>query len=133
MKKLAPFDLEKALEGAEVVTRDGRPVTNLTLFEVAEPGDYCLTGILDGKMDQWTRHGSYYRYSPALNTQQDYNADLFMPVQPLVAEGWVNVYADGKKVWFGAICTSEEDANTLRKECNASRVWVRTIHIKEEI
>jgi hypothetical protein len=31
--KLEKFDLEKAINGAKVVTRDGREVTQLTKFE----------------------------------------------------------------------------------------------------
>ena len=33
---MKPFDLEKALNGAPVITRDGREVTQLHLFDVAE-------------------------------------------------------------------------------------------------
>ena len=45
---MKPFDLEKALAGAPVVTRDGREVTQLHLFDLKEHG-YPLHGVINGK------------------------------------------------------------------------------------
>lgn len=46
MKK--PFDLQAALNGAEVVTRDGRMVTQLTLFDVSDD-ENPLRGLVHEK------------------------------------------------------------------------------------
>ena len=47
---MKPFDLEKALNGAPVITRDGREVTQLHLFDVAEK-DFPLYGVIHDKVD----------------------------------------------------------------------------------
>ncbi len=67
MKKL-PFDLEKALAGKKVVTRDGREVTELHLFNNTK-SMYQLLGCLDGMLDSWTDAGCSGR---------DSTSDLFM-------------------------------------------------------
>ena len=53
---MKPFDLERALAGDPVVTRDGRPVTQLTLFEETDT-DYCLYGVAGGTLLNWRKTG----------------------------------------------------------------------------
>ena len=48
MKKLIPFDLEKAKNGARVVTRCGYPV-RMSDFNVKDQYGYTLIGIIDIK------------------------------------------------------------------------------------
>lgn len=72
--KTIPFDLEKALAGAKVVTRDGRIITGLHLFQnVADR--YPLYGVIDGKIHGWTPSGRFAGDS-------DFIADLFLAVEP---------------------------------------------------
>lgn len=51
------FDLEKALAGEKVVTRGGKEVTQLTLFEASD--DHPLAGVVDGKMESFTEDGVF--------------------------------------------------------------------------
>ena len=78
--KLIPFDLEKALVGEKVITREGIEVKNLTLFEGC--GIYSLAGILEESLISWTSEGIY--------SKGDINEnDLFMaPKEPVKKEGW---------------------------------------------
>lgn len=53
MKERKPFDLERALQGAKVVTRDGREVEIVHHFK-DEFTTYPITGIaLDRQTDRW--------------------------------------------------------------------------------
>jgi hypothetical protein len=55
--KLEKFDLEKALNGAKVVTRDGREVKQLTKFEGLSLDS--LGGVLDNQLRTWTTQGLF--------------------------------------------------------------------------
>ena len=71
---MKPFDLEKALKGAPVVTRDGREVTQLHLFSLEV--SYSLFGVIQDKecgprVECFTKNGEY-----RLNRKTD--TDLFM-------------------------------------------------------
>jgi len=72
MKK---FNLEKALAGKPVVTRNGKKITELHLFKSAELIQ-PLYGIIEGDEDvlAWTRNGIY-------NPTKDTFWDLFMAVE----------------------------------------------------
>jgi hypothetical protein len=74
------FNLEKALLGEPIVTRDGRPVSQLRQFNLS-PRLSVLHGVLDGFVEVFNLDG-----------QQKggfHELDLFMKVK----ERWVNVYA----------------------------------------
>jgi hypothetical protein len=78
---MKPFDLEKALAGEPVVTKNGQSVSQLTLFSLTKD-DYCIYGVIEGRIQRWVRSGQY-----DVNVE-NHDLDLFM-VQP---EQWVNVY-----------------------------------------
>jgi hypothetical protein len=81
-----PFDLERALAGDPVVTRDGRPVTQLTHFKDVANGHDSLCGVVDGVICSWQEHGLYCLSGPS-------STDLFMA--PKKRTVWVNLYGDG--------------------------------------
>lgn len=56
---MKPFNLEAALAGEPVVTRDGRRVTQLTMFDGLS--DRCLAGVIDGILLQWDKNGRRYK------------------------------------------------------------------------
>ena len=56
--KTKPFNLEEALNGAKVVTRDRREVTQLTKFE-SEAQD-LIFGKIDKCIFAWRLNGNYY-------------------------------------------------------------------------
>jgi hypothetical protein len=83
---MKPFDLEAALDGAPVQTRDGRPVTQLTHFTVAS--DYSLAGVIEGYLYQWKLDGSLP------SSLDDSRLDLVMA--PVKKTGWVARLDDSK-------------------------------------
>ena len=74
------FNLEQALAGHPVCTRDGRPVTQLVKFDVNE--GYLLCGVIDGEFYRWGDDGTWGMDA----------LDLFMA--PVKKTGWVARYAD---------------------------------------
>ena len=82
MKK---FDLQKALSGERVITRNGKEVTGLHLFDVKK--GYCLYGMLDGAIHKWMSDGKYYE------SMGECDFDLCMPSEKKTM--WVNVYKYG--------------------------------------
>lgn len=76
---LIPFDLEKALAGDPVVTRDGREVTQVTLFECES--DYPLCAVIDGEVCALTKKGR-----ASLNF--DCSMDVFMKPKTRIINGF---------------------------------------------
>jgi len=112
------FDLERALAGDPVVTRDGREVTQLTLFK-ANRAIYPLVGVVNGQLESFRENGKSWSESP----------DLFM--KPKVVENWFNVYQDDNcnlATSFGF--SSEEDA---RKNIMSVLKYIKTIKITNEL
>jgi hypothetical protein len=125
--KLEKFDLEKALNGAKVVTRDGREVKELTKFEGLK--DYPLVGVLDNQLQTWTTQGLI---SPHLG---ECRADLFLAVE--TKRVYVNVlqYANGD-LWVGSQCfRAFESAQNFCKNNNGKfkKAYVKTIEITDEL
>jgi endonuclease YncB( thermonuclease family) len=66
---MKPFNLEAALRGEPVVTRDGRKVNQVTKFDVA-PGHDSVVAVIDGRVLSFNGDGCY----SAVESQ----SDLFM-------------------------------------------------------
>lgn len=67
-----PFDLDKALAGAELVTRDGRPAKQFRRITRHTPaGTYSYEALVSGKSLCYTSNGTYWL------TRRD-PADLFI-------------------------------------------------------
>jgi hypothetical protein len=64
-----PFNLEHALAGDPVVTRNGKPVTQITKFNIC--GTQIVCGVLEEQLVSWCDNGRYYSYS-------EVPCDLFM-------------------------------------------------------
>ena len=96
---MKPFDLQRALAGEKVVTRDGREVTQLTKFDCE--GE-CLAGVLDLNLSTtWNKNGQFW------GTSEESDDDLFMA--PKTVKRWVNFYDNG--AIFS--CQSEKEAKQL--------------------
>lgn len=124
--KLKPFNLEEALNGAKVVTRDGREVTQLTFFETKSP--FPLIGVCDnGFMSSWQKNGIN-------NTESSISEnDLFIEVE--TKSVWANVCANDngfpyighyKNIYYWG---SEEDA---KKDSSKMPNYIKTIEITNE-
>jgi len=80
---MKPFNLEAALAGHPVQTRDGRPVTQLTNFSVTS--HYSLVGVIEGEFYKWMRDGGH------LSSYVESERDLFMA--PIRKTGWLARFA----------------------------------------
>ena len=77
------FDLEKALAGEPVVTRDGKPVTYIHYFKTAYGAS--IFGIID-------EYPQIFREDGAIASGFVHENDLFMAEKPKAKkEGWVNL------------------------------------------
>lgn len=79
------FDLEKALAGDKIVTRDGREVKQLIKFNGIHTGNECIYAAVDGRVLEFQESGKYDKHSRC-----DDNEDLFMAPKQL--SGFVNYY-----------------------------------------
>lgn len=81
-----PFDLDRALEGDRVITRDGKEVTDFHYFNKLNLSNYKLYGVVNGEVCKWMDNGAEI-CRPIL--------DLFMaPKEPQVVTRWVNLFID---------------------------------------
>lgn len=82
---MKPFNLEQALAGAPVITRDGTKVIRLFTVPEANPEHRLVAVFDDGRVDTLYENGKYYE-------AQDYHNDLFMV--PTKKEGYINICKD---------------------------------------
>ena len=86
---MKPFDLQKALAGEPVVTRDGRKVQRVAhLPEIKYP--WSVVAVIEGEMYTYNETGRCYADTIA-------SADLFMA--PTKRTVWVNLYRDHCAFW----------------------------------
>lgn len=105
---MLPFDLEKALAGVEVVTRDGRLVTDLAHFP-SLPGELKLAGVVSRELVVFLKTG---KRSMGL----DSSLDLFLLApKPKTETRWVNFYGT-------SFYSSQEEADAIAKEHGQDRI-----------
>ncbi len=100
---MKPFDLQAALSGAKVVTRDGREVKIAGYNEdFTEP----LIGWLDGNAQGWNKYGHFYHI-------KEMDEDLFMA--PTERKEWVvyNFRPDGRPIIEGPFFTETAAKSAL--------------------
>lgn len=118
--KLEKFDLEKALNGAKVVTRDRREVKQLTKFECSRI--YSLVGVLDNFIQTWTSEGIF-----DTEYEGECLADLFLAVEPNSV--WVNVYQQDGIIKIGGPFKTKKEALIYGENL---KHYVKTIEITDE-
>lgn len=112
-----PFDLETALKHPErVVTKNGKPVTQLTSFNVTS--DWPLFAVIYNQIFSFNRCGACMG--------QPSHYDLFL--LPEVKECWVNVYDNGY-LWTGNCFPTKERAESDGKK---NPQYIKTIRITNE-
>jgi len=123
--KLEKFDLEKALNGSKVVTRDGREVLQLTKFESLR-NNYPLVGVLDNELKSWNEQGKHSNFYVG-----DSNLDLFLAVEP--QRIWVNVYYyHNGKLWLGGTDYNSLTEAKLHAVDTPNMQYIKTIEITDE-
>jgi hypothetical protein len=100
---MKPFNLDKALAGEPVVTRDGRKVLDLYHFKDVKT-KFSLVVFISGNssVDHYTIHGTW------TEDFENQELDLFM-FEP---ETWINVYYSKvqDKIWNSVKYNSEKEA-----------------------
>jgi hypothetical protein len=88
---MKPFDLQKALAGEQVITRGGKKVTQLTIFDVNN--SFLLAGVIDGQLFKFLENGKIY------NSKIESPNDLFMAENG----SWINLFYNKTEnlVWLG--------------------------------
>lgn len=117
---LEPFDLERALAGEPVCTREGREVTQVTLFNADT--NYPVFGVVSDSIVTWNKEGVYQENSKT-------HLDLFM--KPKIAEMFYNVYFSDGEVSVGTMGYRSEDA--AKKGRNQYKHYVKTIKVTNEL
>lgn len=124
---MKPFDLEKALAGAQVVTRDGQTVSELHHFKTI-PDNYKLVVVVDGNFINCTESGKYL-------IGKDCGYDLFM--RPVKQTGYINLYRDVsnsiKDTYSSTIYLNESEANKSRaKEGEDGLLFLKCVKVEWE-
>ena len=115
--KCKPFDLERALAGDEVVTREGLAVTEIHYFKHVN-SVYEVYVAVGGLVYACTKEGLY-------TFPVEDRFDLFMAPKTKKCEAWANVYNWG---------ISGVNYNTKSKAIdNAGKGCIKTIKIETEI
>jgi len=100
---MKPFNLEKALAGEPVVTRDGRKIIDLYHFKDVKT-KFSLVVLIENNssVDHYTTKGTW------TEDFENQELDLFM-AEP---ETWINVYYSKvqDKIWNSVKYNSEEEA-----------------------
>ncbi len=121
---MKPFNLEEVLNGAKVVTRDGREVTQLTKFNADE--DETLFGVVGKEIVSWKDDGRFSFIPP----YKDHILDLFMHVEP--KRIWVNVFKNAHDNLYVGFTMYESKEMAIR--CEDARYpehYIKTIEIND--
>jgi hypothetical protein len=87
------FNLEKALAGEPVITRDGQKVTEIVHLKTAQRELQKIIGVIDGQVNMFCERG-YFDIGPPFQNE----LDLFMaPVKRII---WLNIFMNGYGVIF---------------------------------
>jgi len=115
------FNLERALAGEPVITRNGKEVTQLVYFHDVIHKD-CVYGVIGNQIKNWCIDGKFFHDDP-----NEFGADLFM--KPKENAIWVNVYKNKNGILYtnGADYSSEESAKTSSDKIG----YLKTIKIVE--
>lgn len=118
---MKPFNLEAALAGEKVVTREGTLVTEIHEFRKAR-GEYRVAALVNDRILEYTPKGRYSAVG-----QGEYTVDLFM--LPTKKEGWVNLYLDSgngcSETFSSSIYVTEQQAITETTDSRARKFLAR--------
>jgi hypothetical protein len=110
---MKPFDLQKALAGEGVVTRGGKKVTQVTLFDVNNY--FLLAAVVEGELFKFLQDGKVN------SSGVESTNDLFMAE----TGSWINLFYNKTEnfVWLGVNrYETEEEA----KEHLTDHKWYQT-------
>jgi hypothetical protein len=103
-----PFDLEAALRGEKVMTKDGSEVTQIVYYPKAMY-ERCVFGLLDDTVWGWSRDGKRGEIEMGFN-------DLFMVKTYHTAPIVVNKYTGEPIACRGCSCADPKVTKTVQAE-----------------
>lgn len=120
MKNLEKFNAETTPLGTELITRDGREVSEWYYFKNTNE-KFPIKAVICNVIEGFTKDGVYY------DSGTESVNDLF--IKPKVRELWVNVYChpDGD-IFLGGECSTKEEAIGSNVGVN----YIKTIRITDE-
>jgi hypothetical protein len=115
------FNLERALAGEPVITRNGKEVKQLTRIDYDT--DYVIFGVIDRELYRWTINGEYF-------VREEDGRDLFM--KPKENALWLNVWKDrdSGKLFIGQ--AHREEALAQRAIDSTHAEHIKTIKIDDK-
>jgi hypothetical protein len=120
---MKPFNLEKALEGDPVITRDGRKVTDIHYFRIKDLDASVMVGIDNTELKSYDTNGKYYQ-------NNDSYYDLFMA--PIIKTYWINIYKYcDNTIIQSKVYESKENADN-NKQISTSYSFIKTISFEIE-
>lgn len=118
---LKPFNLERALAGDPVVTRDGRKIIEIIKFN--SDINHPIFALVENRINaEWrTLEGKYW-------DNQESESDLFMI--PIKKTYWINIYKNeyGIRLYHDTFFNSKEDAINSK----ILRNYHSTVHVEIE-
>lgn len=87
---MKPFNLEAALRGEPVITRDGRPVEQIFHVTKAKNIQRPLVVVIEGRIRSYSLDGTRTLRSPYANQKPQSTSDLFMTA--VVKDYYLNIY-----------------------------------------
>lgn len=119
---VTPFDLNAAVPGAEVITRNGRRGRVVTHCDWLNSNNQLIVAIrINSNFENQLRY--YYSTGKTGRASVSDNEDLFMLVpKPAPVEYWVNLYPCSGGASFGHVYESEEQADKDHRGRNAERI-----------
>jgi hypothetical protein len=117
------FNLERALAGEPVITRNGDEVYELVKFDSLK--NYPIVGVIGNLLYRWTIDGKEFSHHSGKSS-----LDLFM--KPKENALWVNVYKDNGtgELILGSSFKSEALARMVSTQLEHSE-YIKTIKITE--
>ena len=124
-QEVRPFDLEKALNGAKVVTRSGKEVTELHNFTTIE-GVFTLLGVVGGYLHDWKINGDHESLGTSPN-------DLFIVSK--VIRKYQNVYYNSSTndMFVGILLYDSNEQAKQNIDIWNQHTYIKTIEITHEI
>lgn len=118
----APFDLNAAVPGAEVITRNGRRGRVVTHCDWLNSNNQLIVAIrINSNFENQLRY--YYSTGKTGRASVSDNEDLFMLVpKPVPVEYWVNLYPCSGCAPFSHVYESEEHADKGHRGRDAERI-----------
>lgn len=118
------FNLQLALDGFPVITRDGREVTQITRFNCACANDIAC--VINNQINLFNKYGEHNFFKDG-HWHRFEDLDLFM--KPTKKQGWVNVFND---LTCSSIFLTEHEALLVRKRIHIDVGCIDTIMIEWE-